>query len=108
MRKTSKKVETAEPASLSGGPKGPSERFWTQLIEPNGAALLSQKLGPVSFIVKNHGSEFVRLVAEQGDLMDLPPGAVRATYARGTITVENRSKKPALIEFDFMPIHFKP
>jgi hypothetical protein len=28
--------------------------------------------------------------------------------ARGTITVENKGEKPALIEFDFMPIHLKP
>jgi len=36
--------------------------------------------------------------------MDLPPDVVRATYARGTITVENRSEQSALIEFDFLPI----
>jgi hypothetical protein len=45
------------------------------------------------------------LMAQQGDLMDLPPGAVRATYARGTITVENRGGKSVLIEFDFLPIY---
>jgi hypothetical protein len=49
-----------------------------------------------------------RLVAQQGDLMDLSPGAVRATYARGTITVENRGEKSVLIEFEFLPIYLKP
>ena len=65
-------------------------------------------LGPVYFVVKNHGSNNVMLMAQYGDLMDLSPGAVRATYARGTITVENRGEKPALIEFEFIPIYLKP
>jgi hypothetical protein len=47
------------------------------------------------------------LVAQNGDLKDLPPGAVRATYALGTITVENRGENPALIEFEFLPIYLK-
>lgn len=69
--------------------------------------MLSQTLGPIYFIVKNCGSNNVMLMAEQGDLMDLPPGAVRATYARGMITVENRGDKSVLIEFDFLPIYIK-
>ena len=44
------------------------------------------------------------LVAQHGDVMDLPPGKVRATYGHGTIRVENRGEKSALIEFDFLPI----
>jgi hypothetical protein len=47
------------------------------------------------------------LMAQHGDLMDLAPGAERATYAYGTINVENRGEKPVLIEFDFLPIHTK-
>ncbi len=39
--------------------------------------------------------------------MDLQPGAVRATYAHGTIRVENPGEKPALIESDFLPILLK-
>ncbi len=85
-----------------------SGRFWTQWIEPKGAALLSQMLGPVYFVVKNHGPNNVMLVAHDGDLMELSPGKVRATYARGTITVENRGEKPVLIEFEFLPIYLKP
>jgi hypothetical protein len=80
---------------------------WTQWIEPRGAALLSERLGPICFVVKNHGSSDVFLVAQEGDLMDLLPGSVRATYARGIIRVENRSEEPALIEFEFFPIFLK-
>jgi hypothetical protein len=86
----------------------PSGSFWTQTIAPKGAALLSEMLGPIYFIVKNHGSNNLRLVAGFGDLMDLSPGAVRATYARGNIRIENWGKEPALIEFQFLPIHLKP
>jgi hypothetical protein len=88
-------------------PEG-SSGHWTQSIEPNRSAFLSQMLGPVYFFVKNHGSNNVTLMAHYGDLMDLPPGAVRATYAHGTITVENKGERPALIEFEFMPIYLKP
>ena len=35
--------------------------------------------------------------------MDLPVGAVRATYAYGVIRVENGSAESVLIEFDFYP-----
>ena len=87
-------------AGRGGGPKG----HWTQWIEPKGAALLSETLGPFYFVVKNHGSDNIMLVAQHGDLMDLPPGKVRATYAHGTVRVENRSEKWVLIEFDFLPI----
>ena len=80
---------------------------WNQWIKPKRAALLSQTVGPIYFIVKNCGSNNVMLMAQQGDLMDLAPGAVRATYAHGTINVENRGGKPVLIEFDFLPIHRK-
>jgi hypothetical protein len=105
----SKKSKTANLTGTGGGwPDGPNGRFWTQWIRPKGAALLSQMLGPVYFVVKNHGANNVMLVAHHGDLIELPAGAVRATYARGTITVENKGEKPALIEFEFMPIHLKP
>jgi hypothetical protein len=94
-------------AKRGGGLEGPSGRSWTMRIEPNGAALLSQTLMPSHFVIKNHGSNNVRLVAHQGDLMDLSPGAVRATYAQGTVTVENRGEKSVLIEFEFLPIFRK-
>jgi hypothetical protein len=101
--KNAHKAKLAKSAGNGGGPNVPTGK-WTQWIEPKGAALLSQMLGPVHFVVKNHGKDNVRLVAEYGDLMDLRPGAVRATYARGTIRVENRGDKPVLIEFEFLPI----
>jgi hypothetical protein len=69
--------------------------------------LLAQMLGPVYFVMKNHGSNNVMLNAHQGDLKEVPPGAVRATYARGTITIENLGDKPVLIEFQFLPILIK-
>ena len=84
--------------------EGPCGRFWTQWIEPKGAALLSQTLMPCHFVIKNHGPNNIKLLAEQGDLMDLPPGAVRGTYAHGAITAQNMGEKSALIEFDFLPI----
>jgi hypothetical protein len=101
--KNSSKAKKAELAGHRGGPEGPSGRFWTQRIEPKGAALLAQTLMPSHFVIKNHGPGPVSLVAHDGDLMDLPPGAVRATYARGTITVKNTGEKSVLIEFDFLP-----
>ncbi len=94
-------------AGDGGGPKGPTGRYWTQWIEPKGAALLSETLGPCYFVVKNHGPDGVMLMAQYGDVMDLPSGKVRATYGHGTIRVENRGEKWVLIEFDFLPIFKK-
>jgi hypothetical protein len=81
---------------------------WTQWIKPKGAALLSQMLGPIHFVVKNHGPNSIFLAAGHGDLMDVGVGDVRATYARRVINVENRSDKAVLIEFEFLPIYIKP
>jgi hypothetical protein len=54
--------------------------------------------------MKNHGDHTVMLVAQHGDLFDVAPGAVRASYASGIIRVENEDKKSGvLIEFDFYP-----
>jgi hypothetical protein len=80
---------------------------WTQWIQPNGVAFLAQNLMPVHFVIKNAGTESVRLFAEQGVQMDLPAGTVHATYAAGHITVENRSDKWVLIQFEFLPIYKK-
>jgi hypothetical protein len=77
---------------------------WTQWIPPSGAALISERLTPCHVVIKNHGAHTVMLVAQHGDLFDLAPGAVRATYASGIIRVENEDKKSGvLIEFDFYP-----
>jgi hypothetical protein len=106
--KSVKNLRKAKKVKLAGhgrGPEGPTGRFWTQWIEPKGAALLAQTLMPCHFVVKNHGPESLRLVAQNGDLTDLPSGKVRATYAHRTVTVENRSEKWVLIEFDFVPVH---
>ena len=104
--KNSHKAKQAKSAGNGGGPNVPTGK-WTQWIEPKRAALLSQTLGPIYFVIKNRGAHTITLVAQQGDLMDLSPGAVRATYARGTITVENRGEKSVLIEFEFLPICLK-
>jgi hypothetical protein len=101
---STKKSKTAKLTGNGGGPDKPNGRHWTQWIEPRGAALLSEMLGPIYFVIKNHGPDGVMLVAAHGDLMDLPAGKVRATYAHGTIRVENKGEKSALIEFDFLPI----
>lgn len=100
---TSKTTKNANLAANGRDLDGPSGH-WTQRIKPRGAALLSETLGPCYFVIKNHGPDGVMLVAGHGDLMDLPAGAVRATYACGTIRAENRSTKSVLIEFDFLPI----
>ena len=47
---SSKKVRKI--AGHSGGQEGPRERFWTQKIEPRGAALLSETCGPCYFVIK--------------------------------------------------------
>lgn len=39
--------------------------------------------------------------------MDLPAGAVRVTYAHGTVRVENKSDDWVLTEFDFIPLPIK-
>jgi hypothetical protein len=106
--KNSHKAKQAKSAAHGEGPEGPSGRFWTQWIEPKGAALLSQTLGPIHFVIKNLGAYTIRLVAQYGDQMDLPPGKVRATYAASTITVENKGEKWVLIEFEFYPVYIKP
>jgi hypothetical protein len=38
-----------------GGPQGPGGKYWTQRIEPKGAALLSETLRPCHLVVKNMG-----------------------------------------------------
>lgn len=106
MKSKAKNPRSAKRANLAdGGGSGGPTKGWTQRIEPRGAALLSETLGACYFVIKNHGPGSVALVAGHGDLMDLAPGAVRASYAHGTIRVENRSEKSALIEFDFLPIN---
>ena len=86
---------------------GPTGRYWTQWIEPRGAALLSENLRRILFVVKNHGSNNIMLVTEHGGMMDLPPGKVRPTHSYGAVRVENRGEKSVLIEFEFLPIYVK-
>jgi hypothetical protein len=100
------KWKSAVPAHKAAS-ENPSGRFWTQLIQPNGVAFLAQNLMPVHFVIKNTGTESLRLFAEQGVRMDLPAGTVHATYAAGHITVENPSDKSVLIQFEFLPIYKK-
>jgi hypothetical protein len=105
MSKSSKKVKKAKLSGQGRGPEGPTGRFWTQWIEPKGVAFLSQTLTPCHLLIKNHGPEAIRFFAEQGDHLDLPADKVRATYAAGTITAENKSDKWVLIEFELLPIY---
>src|SRR5262249_47559914 len=80
---------------------------WWQWIKGKEAAFLAQTLGRTQFVIKNHGPNGVTLVAANGDLMELAAGAVRATYAYGTIRVENQSEASVLVEFDFVPLHLR-
>ncbi len=91
----------------NGGAPDGSIGHWTQRITRERPALLSERGVRCYFIVKNHGPDGVYLEADYGDHYDLPPGAVRATYAYGIIRVENRGEKSALIEFDFLPLSHK-
>ena len=75
-------------------PVDPAKRCGVSRAKFDAGALRDQK----------YGTEGVRLFAEQGVRMDLPAGKVHATYAAGHITVENRSDKPVLIQFEFLPI----
>jgi hypothetical protein len=92
-------VRDAASANLSG--------HWTIPINPHEAALIAQTLRPCHLVIQNHGPGEIWLVAGDGDLMDLPAGNLRATYVRGTLTVEVRDDKPALIELEFFPVFFK-
>jgi hypothetical protein len=108
MSKSSKKVKRAKLSGHGRGLEGSTGRFWTQWIEPKRVAFISENLMPVHLVIKNHGPGPVFLAAEQGKQMDLGPGAVHATYACGTVWVENRDEKSSvLIEFDFLPIFRK-
>jgi hypothetical protein len=80
---------------------------WTIPINPHKAALIAQTLRPCHLVIQNHGPGQIWLVAGGGDLMDLPAGNLRATYVRGTLTVEVRDDKPALIELEFFPVFLK-
>jgi hypothetical protein len=80
---------------------------WTILINPHKMAFISQTLRPCHVVIQNHGPGQIWLVAGDGDLMDLPPGQLRATYVRGSLTIEVRDDKPALIELDFFPVFLK-
>ena len=92
-----KRTVTAEDTAFSVG------THFTEVIPSKGAALLAQTLGHCNFVIKNHGPEGVKLVAQGGEVMDLPAGKVRATHAYGHIRVENNGEKPARVEFDFLP-----
>jgi len=94
----------ADHDAASAGRRG---GHWTVSINPRGAALIAQTLRPCHLVIQNHGPGQVWLVAGGGDLMDLTPGDLRATYVRGVLTVEVRDDKPALIELEFFPAFFK-
>ena len=88
-------------------PTTPNGR-WQQRIDPRARAFLSETLGPVCLVIQNCGPGIVMLFADHGDAMVLSPGAVRATYAQGDITIENRSDKPGIVEFKIHPALVAP
>ena len=93
MSKSSKKVKKAK---LTGHGRSTERSHW-KILDPvdraNGNGLSRANFDARPLLIKNHGPEPVWLVAEQGDRMDLSAGTVHATYAAGTITVENESEK---------------
>ena len=103
--KNFRKAKKTKLAGHGGRPEGPSGRFWSQVIEPKGAALLAERLMPCHFVVKNCGSENITLFAEHGDYFDVRPGEARATYVHGTLRLENRTDKRVPIVFEFFPVH---
>jgi hypothetical protein len=95
--KTTKRTRYTRKSTLNG--------HWDQWIEPKGVAYLTQTFQPYHAIIKNHGPAYVRLYALRGDDMHLPPGKVRGTFFQENLRVENLSAtKPALIEFEFVPL----
>jgi hypothetical protein len=103
---TSKTAKKAKFTGNDGGPDGPIGH-WTQRITREKPALISEQGVRCYFIVKNHGPDSAYVVAQYGDHYDLPQDTVRVTYAHGTIRVENRGDKSALIEFDILPLNHK-
>ncbi|MGD0420819.1 MAG: hypothetical protein ABSA68_14765 [Xanthobacteraceae bacterium] len=75
---------------------------WFQRVEPNGAAVLADKIARCTVVVKNFGPAEVKISA-YGAIMLLSAGEVRGTEAWGDVTVQNQYDEPALIAFDFVP-----
>jgi hypothetical protein len=82
-------------------------RHWTILVKPMDSAFIAQMLRPCHLIIKNHGPGNVKLYAHNGDLMDLNPGNLRATYVSGEITVKSTDNKSALIELELSPVFLR-
>jgi hypothetical protein len=80
---------------------------WTIPIKPRGTAFIAETLRPCHLVSQNHGPGHILLVAENGDLMDLPSGNLRATYVHGSVRVEVRDDQSALIELEFLPVFLK-
>jgi hypothetical protein len=107
MFPSSKKVRKSNLAAHDAALEGRSERHWTMPIKPGERVFIAQTLRPCHLVFKNHGPGNVKLFAGNGDLMDLPPGHLRATYVSGEITVESTGKKSALIALELLPILIK-
>jgi hypothetical protein len=82
-------------------------RFWTIQVKPKETAHIAQTLPPCRLVIQNHGPGNVKLFAQRGDSMDLPPGNLRATYVSGEMTVESTDNKSALIELELFPVLLK-
>jgi hypothetical protein len=98
-----KQTKAARPGNRPDVPTA----HWTQVITREKPALLSERNVRCYFVLKNHGPDPVLLVAENGDYFVLRADAVRASYAHGIIRVEDRGKKSAFIEFEFLPLQSK-
>jgi hypothetical protein len=107
------KRKLAMPAKLKGEAAATREgavfpgQHWTVLVKPMDSAFIAQMLRPCHLIIKNHGPGNVMLHAHDGDLMDLNPGNLRATYVSGEITVKSTENESALIELELLPIFLK-
>jgi hypothetical protein len=99
---TERKRKTRRPAKRRTG-----NGHWTVRVTRNQPALIAEMLRPCHLIIQNHGPATIKLVANDGDLMDLPPGALRATYASGLVRIEVCGTQSALIELEFQPVFVK-
>jgi hypothetical protein len=104
MNKSNELKITPNRSRVHRKPANAFNAHWWQWIEPGGAALLGEALGPCNFILKNHGTQNVRLRTSRGDDVEIIPGHVRAIYIEDDLRVHNHGETRVIIEFDFLPV----
>jgi hypothetical protein len=77
---------------------------WFVEVTRTRPGLVAEGLRPCHVIVQNHGPGTVKLVANDGDLMDLSPGDLRASYAQGSVRIEGYSRKPSFVELEIQSL----